>query len=392
MVGEAPLNPTPPAAAISVTAAAPLEEPEDGESPASSPAQTLTTTLALPAGTPTSTPGITVTLDVTATQTLSGTAILPAPPEVISVTTWITATWPFRDLVVAQGEALYQGAWKPDGSMFAVGTSAGAFVYDPLTLERQRVFNAGEAVYAVAFSPVDGLLALGLLNGDIHWRDAATGKFIAVFNAHLLGVRYLSFPVESQYLVSGSDDGTVALWLPAPLLASAAGDDRPLAEWRTPDRVTGVDIHPGRQLVAAGSFQAVSLWNLNTSEELQTIPGLAGWVNDLAIRPSGDLIAAIDSSSTLQLWDTASWFPTHRIPLDALQGLSALDFSPDGRQLALGGKNGQVVIWSLEVNTATVLVDSLPQPVVDLVFNPAGDILMACYQDGLVRLWSSPSE
>jgi WD40 repeat protein len=98
-------------------------------------------------------------------------------------------------------------------------------------------------------------------------------------------------------------------------------------------------------------------------------------------------LAVIDSTSTLQLWETTNWNPTHQIPLPELDALRAIDFSPDSRFLALGGKNGRVVLWNLEANTITELVDGLPQPLVDLQFNPTADALLACYQDGTLRLW-----
>lgn len=359
-----------------------LEGTGDSETPIDFTTGTLTPIRIMPIGTPTPIPGI------TATQILSATAITPVAHTVISSTDWITATWIYRDLSVTQDERLYQASWNNDGSIFAVGTSLGAFLYDSFSFERLRAFNLGEVVYSTVFSPGEGMLALGLFNGDIQWRAPETGEYIIAFDAHLLGVRALAFPTGSQYLVSGSDDGRVSLWAASDLLTSVSDVHNPVNEWRMPDRVTTVDIHQSRQLVAAGSYQSVIVWNINSGESEKTLSDLAGWINELAFRPSGDILAVIDSSNTIRLWDTATWTLTHQVELNALGQLYSLDFSPDGKMLALGGRNGQVVLWDLETNTVSILVDGLAKSVTDLRFSPSSETLIACYHDGVIRLWS----
>jgi len=339
----------------------------------------------------TQTPILTPALMITGTQAISPTASTPARPEVISRTVWVTTTWSFQDLAITYGEKPYQAAWNQDGTAFAIGTSVGVFVYDGITLERMRAFIIGQPVYATVFSPGEGLLGLGLINGDIQWYVPASGEFISVFNAHLLGVRDLAFPAERQYLVSGSDDGTIDLWATSALLSTTAEDYSPMSTWRMPDRVTSVGIqqgiHQGRQLVAAGSYQSVSVWDIGSVEPVKILSDLSGWVNGLAFHPNGDTLAVIDSSDTIRLWETRNWYLTHQVQMGEMDQLLSLDFSPDGKFLALGGKNGRVVLWNLDSNTVSNLGDDLPHSVMDLRFKPSSDTLIACYLDGTIRLW-----
>jgi len=323
------------------------------------------------------------TITITSTNELTPTIVITAP------TTILTQTWTITDVLVTQGGTIHKVAWK-GGDLFAAATSVGLFLYDAFTLESGRDFYVGEPVLSVAFSPDEGLLVSGRMNGDIEWRDPENGKFIATMEGHRLGITDIAFPVRSHYMASGSDDGTVRTWIPAFVLNPGVTDYLPTNTWRAIDRVTSVDINQFVYLVVAGSYRTVSVWNLETGEFIQTLDEIAGWVNDLAMSSDGGKLAVADSSNHLKIWNTSNWELTHDIPLAQFKQISALDFSPDGTRLALGGSSGAVLLWDLVANSINDPIERYPYAVTDIAFHPFADILISGHENGTVRMWSFP--
>jgi len=359
-------------------------EPTTTWTPTITPTVVITTPLT-PTTTHTTMPGglsqLTPGAEITSTTGIS-------PTILITTTTILTKTWTFTDVLVTQSGNSRQLAWNQDGSLFAAATSVGLFLYNAETLEFARSFNVGEPVQAVAFSPVEGLLVSGSLKGDIQWWSPGTGRYGGTFKGGLLGVTSLSFSAQGETMASGNDDGTIRVWNPSQLLDPAITSYEPLHIWNAADRVTSVDINQNVQLAAAGSYQEVSIWDLGTGELLQTLGDFKGWVGDIAISPSGGYLAVADSSNHLRLLETGNWELAYDIPLEGFDSITALDFSPNGLMVALGGKNGKVVLWNLASNTLQDPETRYDHPVTDIAFHPRERNLISSYRDGLLRLWS----
>ena len=246
----------------------------------------------------------------------------------------------------------------------------------------------GEPVLSLAYSPDVELLASGNYQGDIQWQDPFTGEYEATTGGHIMGVTDLAYPEGGLYLISGSDDGTVRTWLPAFVLNQDYFSTDSMDLWRGPERITCVDSHPFNAFVVAGSFQRVSVWSPGIGDPVHEINDLTGWINDLAISPDGDVLAVADSSNHLRIWETGTWTLTHDIPIGSVKQITTLDFSPEGSRLALGSKNGMVLVWDMNENIITGPLEFYPNPVTDLAFHPYESRLISGFQDGMLGVWS----
>jgi WD40 repeat protein len=77
----------------------------------------------------------------------------------------------------------------------------------------------------------------------------------------------------------------------------------------------------------------IQLWDVNTLELIDSLPGHSAVVVDLDFSPDGSVLASLTRNGVVKLWDVAA-----RVELLTLQGLinpcPAIRFSPDGRTLA----------------------------------------------------------
>lgn len=148
-----------------------------------------------------------------------------------------------------------------------------------------------------------------------------------------------------------------------------------------------LSIFPDHHLLASGYLQ---LWNLQTnnlvfSETLPTFPD----VRPLAINPARKLVATLDTSGHIALWnyETLEKIQT----LEANESLiTALAFN-DSHELLIGGtQNGKILVWDLTTG-ATILSLAAHPPelgtIQHILFNPDGTFIVTGSQDATVRLW-----
>ncbi len=199
-------------------------------------------------------------------------------------------------------------ALSPDDAILAlissplVGQPVTLYATKDWTIERKIPIGKGPAhpdgAQAMAFSPDDRTLAIGLLGGKVTLLDMsrpdAPARTIEIYPAaNLTGVQALAFSPDSKLLATGSTKPSVA-----------HGDATP-----------GVEV----RRVADGSLVAAH-------------PTSLAPIRQLVWCPDGRLVIAA-GDDTLRLWSPAS--PDHDLASARLSGpVMAAVLAPDGRALA----------------------------------------------------------
>ena len=224
-------------------------------------------------------------------------------------------------------------AFSPDSSSFAVAhqddDAFAVHLWDLVSMERTGSLAHPARVAAVAWSPDGNMVAAGCHDREgIRIWNLEESKVIKRLDEDK-SIQCLAFSPDSRLLASkGWDNDGVMIW-----------------DLATGTHVTTLDEHieptgdvsslrfspDGRWLASAGYDRQVILWDTKSWTPSKRLLGHAWLVIDLSFSPDGKRLASSSPENWCRVWDIESGHQLARF-----RGL-ALDFSPDGNGLAVGG-------------------------------------------------------
>ena len=279
---------------------------------------------------------------------------------------------------------LERAAYSPDGSLLAVASSLGVYLYDTETVEQVRFIETGAWATDVAFSPDGTLLAIASRDHAIQLRQVSDGALQDTLEGHKGWVSSLAFSPGGEMLVSGSWDDTVCLWrVPdgelVRVLEGHAGE------------VTSVAFTPdGRIVASASDDKTVRLWQVSDGTLLHTLEGHEGYVRGMALSPDGEMLASASDDGTVRLWQVSDGRHLRTLEVESSFGLTRVGdvaFSPNGEMLVAGFSDKSVRLWSTSDWGVVYQLDGHTGPVTDVAFSPDGEVLLSASDDDTVRLW-----
>lgn len=276
-------------------------------------------------------------------------------------------------------------------------------------------------IRSVAYAPDGGRLAIGTDAGTAHvWALAGTPVELAALASRDRPAPMVSFAPDGQLLFRARDDDTIRLWDISSSKPEAGHSLTGLLDLR----VTSAEFSPdGRYLVAVGTDSTVYVLETATWTVVHTLPhpdivtratftaggdaiitaatdGALRWwslrdaIAPRAPAPIGDLRYSADGTrlaifaeGDISLWDNEG--PLSEDLTGTFSG--AGDLSPNGRLLAAGTIDGDVLLFDLtdpRYPRQIAELGAVGRKVETVAFSPDGTLLAAGGEDASVRIWN----
>ncbi|MEM7033124.1 MAG: WD40 repeat domain-containing protein [Chloroflexota bacterium] len=240
-------------------------------------------------------------------------------------------------------------AFSPDGSFLAVGAWDGRvslWQSDAGYLHSQILFD--HPVRSIAYHPQQDVIAVGTLAGKLYLWEPLTGLSPLELDGHTDWINQLRFSPNGDLLASAGNDGQIRLW------DSITGQLN-LALKPQDNEILDVVFAPSGDVLVNASFdQGLTFWQIPRGDLLNK-GHYQSPIWKLDFSHDGQWLA-IGSQGFMDLWQFTDgtvirtsqtpWPRTTRS--SSLPSLLSLAFAPSENLLAVGARDGRVILWQVE--------------------------------------------
>jgi len=299
--------------------------------------------------------------------------------------------------------------WTPNGKRVLVGNSKGKISVihgSNFAEEKELIIQQTKALKAMGITKKNKFMLVGDEEGVIKYLDSNYKELMEVRASEGQdGIREISIaPSDQKFLTCSDKEKTLRIWdleKGAVEKKFVHGNEINCCQW-----------HPYLGLIASGSKDStIKFWDPNSGEELASLINHTNSVNCIKWNNNGNWLLSCARDQSIRLYDLRM--------VKEIQAFTGIDsevevvsWNPFHERLFTSGtKDGTISFW-LTMESAPVsemklahfterreMESHYKKPVmqkggkiVELSWNPIGDLLASCGNDKAVKFWGRPKE
>ena len=147
-------------------------------------------------------------------------------------------------------------------------------------------------------------------------------------------------------------------------------------------------LHVGGKLaVTGGQDDTIRIWSVDQAIPKDVLRGHLSAVSVLAIDAGGEILASGSLDGIVKLWDMKKKEMLKSTKVISKSSIKSLTFHPNGKTLAVGGKDGSLQFRSVPEMELITTLSGHEKSINDLEFNSRGDVLVSCSEEGNLIIW-----
>lgn len=254
------------------------------------------------------------------------------------------------------------------------------------------------------------------------------------FEWHSKPINAIAIFPNGEYLISGDDGGTVAIWnlnIPQQPIATyrannsvwavaaspnlsqvASGDKDRKVQLRRKESIgnslqqlhgdfSSLDSHSGfvytvqfspdgKILASGGADRKIRLWNADTGKIIYTLDGHQDAVTAMQFMPNGKILISAGADRTIRFWDLERKQLLKTIAAHE-QKIHALAIGRDGQTIVSGSSDRSVQIRQLGTSIHHILLGH-QDAVLTVAISPDSQTIASGSMDGSVNLWDASTQ